>query len=360
MNIDTTPSAGDSISQQASRSSGLRRFSFYIRKNWLPIFSAFVLGLGFPLWRLYFFEVADVRVEVTEVDRRSDPVRIELARDPIFKALIERRPALVSALFAGTTAQTTTARQLELDELERLIESQTDDLEPIEKRLIDSKKTLEELNSRQPFELSTAQRLNRPLAPEERFDSAIFNPRDEAAIADLRRRFIDRVNRDVATQEVQLADKRRSLDAARTNLAKRREQAELRDARIYIKCAVSNSGAGSISLKPQGFLRVYLGGNNYIDIELTMELYDEKGDLQPRGSRIITFRSDPLAKLREAELDKINTYFKQNVPAVLFMIDINENVYSSNTVPFAKGLYQQTVFDTLRSEASKRRTPDVR
>lgn len=341
--------------------SRLVRLASYVRKNWLPIFSAFILGLGFPLWKLYFFEVSNVRVEVTEVDRRSDPVRIELARDPIFKVLLERRPSLISSLFSGANlAVPNTARQLELDELERLIESQTDDLEPPEKRLIESKKALEELNSRQTFDLATAQRLNRPLAPEERFDSAIFSPRDEAAIADLRRRFADRVTRDIAAQEVQLADKRRALESARSSLTKRREQAELRDARIYIKCAVSNSGAGAISLKPQGFLRVYLGGNNYIDIEMTMELYDEKGDLQPRGSRIITFRSDPLAKLRETELDKINTYFKQNVPAIFFLIDINENVYSSNTVPFAKGLYQQTVFDRLRGEASKRKAPETR
>ena len=103
-----------------------------------------------------------------------------------------------------------------------------------------------------------------------------------------------------------------------------------------------------------------MGGNNYVDVELNMEQYDTKGDMQPRSSRIVTYKSDQLEKFRESDQEKINSYFKQNVPAALFIMDINGKVYQSNTIPFAQGLYQQSVFDRLRSEASKRKTPDIK
>src|SRR6184192_1950450 len=45
-----------------------RRLTKYIGANWLPLFSALVLGLGLPLWRYLFVETAVLHVELTGVD----------------------------------------------------------------------------------------------------------------------------------------------------------------------------------------------------------------------------------------------------------------------------------------------------
>ncbi len=129
-------------------------------------------------------------------------------------------------------------------------------------------------------------------------------------------------------------------------------EANDKKARVVVDCAVSNSGAGALSLKPQGLLRIYLGGANYFDVELGIETYGDKGNLAPRSSAIMRLSSQPLEEMRLPDQDQIKTYFRQNAPATLFLIDINGKVHQSNTVPFARGLYQQSVLDDLRKAAS--------
>jgi len=334
-----------------------RRFVSYVRQNWLAFFSAFVLGLAFPLWKMFVYETPDISVEVTEVDKTAESVRVDITRDPAFKPLFEGRFTLPLGVDAEGS---TTTRGVDLNQLERLLDSRKDAIEREESRLPDQRRVLEELKNSQRFDLQAATRLNAPLVPEVDFDAIVFRDNKPQEVEQLKQKFVARLTKDLEEREKNLADRKKAYEVARGAFALRQQQANLKLAKISLKCAISNSGAGAISLRPQAFLRVYLGGNNYVDVELNMKAYDTKGDMQPKSSRIVTYESDPLEKFRESDQDKINTYFKQNVPAALFIIDINGRVYQSNTVPFAQGLYQQSVFDRLRSEASKRKTPDLK
>lgn len=332
-----------------------QRLRIYLQENWLSIFSAFVLGLAFPIWKIYVYEAPDISVEVTEVDKTSEAVKIEISRDPAFKPLFENR--FPSGIFFDDDAR---ARGVDLAQLERMIETRKDALEREESRLPDQRRNLDELRNSQRFDAQIASRINSPLVPEIDFDPKLFRDGKQADIDRLKAKFVARLEVDLEERERNLVNQKKAFEVAKTAFTLRQQQANLKLAKLAIKCAISNSGAGAISLRPQAFLRVYLGGNNYVDVELNMRSYDQKGDMQPKSSRIVTYESDPMEKLRESDQDKINTYFKQNVPAVLFIVDINARVYQSNTVPFAQGLYQQSVFDRLRSEASKRKTPDLK
>ncbi|MET3133229.1 hypothetical protein AAKU55_003519 [Oxalobacteraceae bacterium GrIS 1.11] len=335
---------------RASFVAHLHGLTTYIKSNWLSLFSAFILGLGFPLWRIYVIEVPDVRVEVTEVDKKSDPMKIDLLRDSAFKPLFDARPSITDSRVNRT---------VDLDEAQSWLDSQGEGIERQQSRSTELHKSIDDLKGSVNIDLSTATRLNISLFPEVPFNSSIFHGvGDPAAIADLRKAFIERFEKEVTPLDAYLITRKDIYEKAKIALRERRERAEMKESRVHINCVVSNAGGGAVSLKPQAFLRVYLGGNNYIDIELTMPNYGEKGTLQPKSSQIITFTSDPMVKLRETDQDKVATYFKQNAPAILFIIDIESKIYQSNTVPFAKGLYQQTVFDRLRSEASKRLIPE--
>lgn len=334
------------------------RFKAYAIKNWIPLFSAFVLGLGFPLWKIFIYETADISVEVTEVERRSDVIHIEVFRDPAFKPLFEGRRLPFD--FQDFDSTSSGNGSMTLPQLERYLDSRKDFLDREDGRITEQRRRIEEIRATTRLDLNYANKLNGPLSPEIEFDPSIFRDNRNIEIEQLRNKFISRYQQDTETREKLLSESRKAYDGARAAFAQRQEQANLKLARINLKGAISNSGAGAISLRPQGFLRVYLGGNNYVDIELNMEQYDTKGDMQPRSSKIVGYKSDAIGTLRDTDQDKINTYFKQNVPAALFIIDINGKVYQSNTIPFAQGLYQQSVFDMLRSTASKRRPPEIK
>lgn len=331
------------------------KFRTYLSANWLSLFSAFILGLAFPIWKIYVYETSDISVEVTEVDKTAESVRIEIYRDPAFKPLFEARFP-----FSLGIENDANARGVDLIQLERMIDGRKDALEREESRLPEQRRGLEELKNNQRFDAQTASRINTPLVPEIDFDQSVFREGKTSEIEQLKAKFVARLEKDLEEREKNLVERKKAYEVARAAFLLRQQQANLKLAKLAIKCAISNSGAGAISLRPQAFLRVYLGGNNYVDVELNMKSYDTKGDMQPKSSRIVTYESDSIEKLRESDQDKINTYFKQNVPAALFIVDINARVYQSNTVPFAQGLYQQSVFDRLRSEASKRKTPDLK
>jgi hypothetical protein len=86
---------------------------------------------------------------------------------------------------------------------------------------------------------------------------------------------------------------------------------------------------------------------------------DKVGDLLAKSSKVFLLRSRPLLELSKPEREQIDSYFKQNTPAQLFLVDIRGNVYRSNTVPFARGLYEQSVYDALRAAAASDKSAPV-
>lgn len=344
--------------EDGSRLAAVRR---YVRQNWLALFSAFVLGLGFPLWKMLVVEQPDVYVEVTDIDKRADGARIDISKDPDFKFLVGESPEDFE--FAAVAIGARRA-EVDVEELRRLIDTFADSTERLTARIDSYKKRRDEIQNA-PLTLDAARRANGPLLREVNIDPTIFTQNNVAAIADMKNELLARYDETIQGWTESMTTRRQTVERTRAELEKRLQTMNLREARVRIDCAVSNSGGGGISMKPQGLLRVYLGGNNYFDVpvrilKLDGEPASDAGELAARASKSITFVSDQLQEMRRGDQDRINTYFRQNVPAKLFLIDIRGNAYSSNVVPFAKGLYEQTVFDRLSAEASKLQSPQLK
>lgn len=127
-------------------------------------------------------------------------------------------------------------------------------------------------------------------------------------------------------------------------------------ARLVVTCAIGNRGAGATSLKPQGLLRANLGDGNYLDLSMRLKGYEsssEIGVLPSQAFKVVQFQSDEVQSMNPADRQRYDTFLGNVSPATIFVADVRGNIYSSNSVPFSPGVYEQKVYDTLKQFASK-------
>jgi len=135
-----------------------------------------------------------------------------------------------------------------------------------------------------------------------------------------------------------------------------KEQAEKTDAKIILVAAVSNSGDGSTTLKPQALLRADLGQSNYLDIYLRVVGYETGvAEIKPRGTNILKFESQPIGSMAPQDKERFINFFKNTSPTNLYVADVKGNYHISNTIPFAQGIYEQKIFDGLKTYAAANR-----
>jgi hypothetical protein len=126
------------------------------------------------------------------------------------------------------------------------------------------------------------------------------------------------------------------------------------DATIIVTAAVINTGDGATSLKPQALLRADLGQGNYLDIGLTIVDYAKGGtsELHARGVSVLQFKSQPIGKMSKDDQMRFEDFFKNTSPTNLFICDVRGSYFKSNTIPFAEGVYEQRIYDSLKSFAT--------
>lgn len=126
--------------------------------------------------------------------------------------------------------------------------------------------------------------------------------------------------------------------------------------RLVVTCAIGNRGAGSTSLKPQALFRANLGSGNYLDFPMKLRDYDsaiDRASLQSQVFKVLRFESDELQSMVQADRDRFKSFLGNASPATLFISDVRGKTYSSNTVPFSPGVYEQKIYDSLKQFASK-------
>jgi hypothetical protein len=144
----------------------------------------------------------------------------------------------------------------------------------------------------------------------------------------------------------------RLVNSAETEFASYKTHAEKTDAKIILIAAISNSGDGSTTLKPQALLRADLGQGNYLDINLRIANYEAGvGEIKPRGTNILKFESPPISSMAPQDKDRFLNFFKNTSPTNLYVVDVKGKYYVSNTIPFAQGIYEQKIFDGLKTHA---------
>jgi hypothetical protein len=125
--------------------------------------------------------------------------------------------------------------------------------------------------------------------------------------------------------------------------------------RLIVTCAVGNRGSGATSLKPQALLRANLGDGNYLDLAMKLSGYESSSDLgvlPSQSFKILRFQSDEVQSMNLSDRRRYDTFLGNISPATIYISDVRGDTYSSNSVPFSLGIYEQKVYDSLKRFAS--------
>lgn len=157
-------------------------------------------------------------------------------------------------------------------------------------------------------------------------------------------------------RETRFHEEEEKLALAELEVKNYRERTEKLEAKIVVTVAVSNSGDGATTLKPQALLRTDLGQGNYLDINLRIQGYGPgTSEIKPRSTVVILLESQPIRRMAPDDRERFISFFKNTSPTNLFVADVRGSFYKSNTIPFAQGIYEQKIYDGLKAYAASSR-----
>ncbi len=187
-------------------------FGTYLRKNWLPIFSAFVIGLGFPLWKLLAWETPNVRLEIAALDKVVPVgITVDLTRDPDFKPLVPSDDQ-----FLRQQMDT----MVELNEVAKLLDRFEDRLSSGRTRLQELKTTQNQLQNSGPLTAETIRRYNSPIPYEVDEPNEAELEATPARREQLKQELLRHYETYIKEAEARIETSTKSLEAMRKALAK--------------------------------------------------------------------------------------------------------------------------------------------
>jgi hypothetical protein len=132
---------------------------------------------------------------------------------------------------------------------------------------------------------------------------------------------------------------------------------ELKVTRAYFEISSSliNSGGGATAIKIPAMLRIYIGIDRNVDLELALHNAEAGSEVAVGGIRIVTFRSEEIRYFHKESRDLINRYWNNDNNSKLFIQDIHTTNYASNYVVFAEGLHHRHVYQQLSRFADEHR-----
>ncbi|MEG1421946.1 MAG: hypothetical protein RSA95_07185 [Citrobacter sp.] len=171
-------------------------------------------------------------------------------------------------------------------------------------------------------------------------------------------RLTSQIKDNLSARRVQQTELARAIKSAKAVWETYKSSTLQNKTRLVVTCAIGNRGAGATSLKPQALFRANLGSGNYLDFPMKLSGYNDlstidNASLQPEVFKVLRFESDELQSMVPVDRDRFKTFLGNALPATLFISDVRGKTYSSNTVPFSPGVYEQKIFDSLKQFASK-------
>ncbi len=297
-------------------------------------------------------------VEISSVIRTISPTAVvSIDDDPELRALRGSSGSdYYDQLLTFSRSSTIGGRRLQLgrrgggshtlEDIDERLASRRQRLRELPAQIEEQKRTTERLRTMtaETFSKYDADQFNRPLSPEIPFDSS----KVDQVLENFRRVYRERVEEDeklYAELQTTIPTAERRVDVVRK---------ELIDSRSFFTVSASliNSGRSNTAIKVPALLRVSIGEGNYIDIKLTLKDFENKSEISANGTRIIAFESSEVSSLPEEDRKLINTYWGQSVRSRLLIEDIHSQIYSSNPIAFAEGLYQKIIYDRLARAAS--------
>jgi hypothetical protein len=326
----------------------------------IPLASAaigLVVAFSVPLWQIFFVNDPRLSVEISSIRRTvSDDAVVVVGDDPELAALRSQRLAsellyLNPFLGGSRTARRAPAagevgRGYTLAELDELLTARKQRFRELPAQIEERKREFERVSSYTPTTLTkyAVDQLNGPLAPEIDFDPDNLQGMIQQFSMAYKER-LEELEKTYAELQTSLPSAERRVEILRKDLI---------DSRSFftISASLINSGRSNTAVKVPALLRVSIGEGNYIDLKLTLKDFENKSEISANGTRIVIFESPEVSSLPQEDRTLINTYWGQSVRARLYLEDIHSQVYSSNPIAFAEGLYQKIIYDRLAQVAS--------
>lgn len=327
-------------------SSSLGRIFGYVRgaisRIWKFFVGGVIVAIGF-FGNFVDFKQPSIAIEITEIQQRTS-AEIDIRSSPAFAKFRELMSGDLDFRFNSPFRDADPFKLLQ-QSIDRRIQEISDAESAIgrfrsvaEKIPRDFKSTMTEDERRQRIQMVTV------------------SSNDLGLITGLGERLLDGLGIDDAkklldTLQTRIDARRSIVKLAQEEIETFRSKTEKTDAKIVVTAAITNSGDGSTTLKPQALLRADLGQGNYLDINLKVSNYD-RSEVKPRGASIVRFESAPISQLAPQDQERFLNFFKNTSPTNLFVVDVRNNYHRSNTIPFAQGIYEQRIFDGLKTYAT--------
>jgi hypothetical protein len=233
------PTTGGHVSEIDQESSSSGRFTLlrkYVVTNALPLFSAFVIGLGIPMWRYVFVDAPALHVEITGLDK----VPPDKALDPTdIKEL-----ATVTDLFV---AKDRTTNSMKFDEIQKKLDHARSDALSTQSKVADARAKFDVLSKKTPltandvreYVYATYSAVGIPLSglPDKLPTTEYKETERQALLTD--------VAAQVTKGEAKARDALQKIEVAASGFAQYRTTLIEKESTITAECAVSNSGGGA-------------------------------------------------------------------------------------------------------------------
>ena len=317
----------------------LRKFGLWF---WKFIVGGAVVAVGFAA-NFVDLRQSALAVEITQIEQRTS-ADIDVKSSPDFAHLRDLMAGNMN--FRLSSFRNTDA----FKEIQNNIDQRDQELLDLQRVLSDFDAQVEKIPRDFKPETSESDRSTRT-------QILLYVQNDDSEFAKFKDQLVSNVSYDDAKKLAKslrdrLDGKKILVKAARDELETYRAKTEKTEAKIVVTAAITNSGDGSTTLKPQALLRTDLGQGNYLDISLDISNY-QGSEIKPRGASIVRFESPPISQMAPQDQKRFLDFFKNTSPTNLIVVDARNRYYRSNTIPFAQGIYEQKIFDGLKDFASR-------
>ncbi|MFE8726192.1 hypothetical protein [Aeromonas hydrophila] len=314
---------------------------------WVGVVLATVTIFGF----FYDFKSPDLKIEVTAISNGNDGV-IDLIKEPGLSSIKEiiSKP---SFSLLGMTDMGYDRFVLSQDEISKKIlmlkaeiVEEHEEVRRNEDELYKVSKISEPERKYSAIKTLASSNLTIPPLPDE-YDTEIKSDSTQLMLL---------VERDINRGRESLIKKEKQVKQIESDWGVYIENTLPNKARLTVTVAIGNSGSGATSLKPQALFRASIGDGNYLDFPMKLKGYDQgnsdNASFQPRSYKVVRFESEVVGSMTENDRDKFKMFLGNASPARLYVSDVRGNTYSSNSVPFSPGIYEQKAYDLLKQYAS--------
>lgn len=302
------------------------------------------VALLIPIWQTYFVQKSKLALEVNGISRKvSDKAKLSLDEYSELSYLKKMRQSdFPSFIFSdGFPKRPHQDKSISLDELLELLDRAKQELKEFPEKLSERKSDMEKIGSFTPetFTKHDCSKLNRRLEPEVDYDKSNV----AATLEDFKKLYEERY----ASVKEKYEELQSSLPEIERKVAQIKSDLIENNSFFEMSVTLINSGRLNTSIKKPALFRVYIGKENYIDLKLTLNDFENKSEISPNSTVVGTFSSTDISQLPEEDRKLINTYWGQSVQCRLFVEDVHGVAAFSNSIAFSEGLYQKIIFDRL-------------